>query len=107
MVNDIYAIYESYTQKITEGTLPLPPGSGLRANANHTERQTLLPTGVKASNDYQPGGPIAGECDETQSKIDKILKTLSFCAGKADYAQMILDCKTLKDLVDKAHLAKK
>jgi hypothetical protein len=107
MVNDIYAIYESYTQKITEGTLPLPSGSSLKASINHTGRQNLLSTGVKAPNDYQPGGPVAGEANETQSKIDKVLKSLTSCASKADYAQMAFDCKTLKDLVDQAHLAKK
>lgn len=108
MVNDIYAIYESYS---SVGKVSLPGIVGLRASANNTERQTLLSQGIKPANNYTPGGPAAGESDESKSKIqkeiDKIVKSITTCAEKADYAQMIMDCKKLKELADQAYLIKK
>jgi len=108
MVKDIYAIIETYS-KIAEGSA-LPGTVGLRASinrasANNTERQSLLSTGVKSLNNYSPGGPVAGESNEAKSKVQKEIATtivrLTKQASEADYNKMVIDCKVLKDLLEK------
>jgi len=109
MVNDIYAIMESYS-RVAEGNA-LPGVVGLRASINNTERQSLLSTGVKAPNNYTPGGPVAGESDESTSKIKKeisaVVARLAAQAVEGNYGKMVLDCKALKDLLDQVHSIKK
>jgi hypothetical protein len=102
MVKDIYAINESYS-KVAK--IEVHPGTvGLRASINNTERQSLLSNGVKSPNNYTPGGPVAGESNETRSKAQKeiatILSRLTKQASEARYDKMAIDCKLLKDLID-------
>jgi hypothetical protein len=108
MKKDIYAIYESY-RHVNEEIDRLPnTGSPVRASGNDTSRHGYtngIAGGAKPVAEYNPYTGNT-EANEAVGKISSILNNLKKCADKADYGQMVLDCKKLTELVSRAHLSK-
>jgi len=103
MVNDTYAIFESYNI-VKESGMSLAGGVGLRASANNTERQTAMPDGVKPPNTYAPGGPTAAQDNQEPAiskEVTKLIQSLTKSAHKADYDSIIIDCMHLSKLASK------
>ena len=105
MVNDMYAIFESYKQlKEDRADLTgLAPGVTRNASANHNNRYNMLAGGQGPTQDYTAGGGATAENNQepVSKDIAKILKSLTNCAHKADYSQMLVDCMTLSKLAQK------
>jgi hypothetical protein len=105
MVNDMYAIFESYKQlKEDRADLSgLASGSNLNASINHNNRSNVLTGGQGPTQDYSAGGGAAAENNQepVSKDIAKILKSLTRCAHTADYSQMLIDCMNLSKLAQK------
>ena len=89
MVKDIYAIYESYATGSTVGA----------TNIDNTERGNVAMV-TRPNSQGTTYGDLGQDNEETKipKEIAKILTSLSNCAKKADYQQMLVDCMHLSKL---------
>jgi hypothetical protein len=96
MVNDMYAIYESY--KLLKEDVP-------RANANHTtEFGSNLPQYARYPNPQGlTSGDLGQDNEETTIPKDilKILNSITNSAHKADHSNVIIDCSRLRKVLSK------
>jgi hypothetical protein len=96
MVNDMYAIYESYAQ-VRENS-DLADGVSLPANINHTTTKNQLSTGVRATIDQGiTSGDLGQDNEEIKAPKDitKLIKSITACAQKGDYSGIVIDCMRL------------
>jgi hypothetical protein len=96
MVNDMYAIYESYLTKESVGA----------ASANNTERGNV-------NISYRPfsQGSTFGDLGQDNEEINapkeiaKLIKSIVNCAQKGDYSGIVVDCMRLSKVAG-AHIKK-
>jgi hypothetical protein len=96
MVDDMYAIYESYTQ-VREGS-DLTGGINLPANINHSTTKIQLPTGVKPTFDQGiTAGDLGQDNEEIKApkEIAKLIRSITTCAQRGDYSGIVVDCMRL------------
>jgi len=86
MVNDMYAIYESYLTKETVGA----------ASANNTERGNvnILYRPLSQGSTF---GDLGQDNEEIKApkEITKLIKSITACAQKGDYSGIVVDCMHL------------
>jgi hypothetical protein len=92
MVKDMYAIYESYA---TGNTI-----------INNTERGNIA-MATRPNSQGTTYGDLGQDNEETKipKEIARVLSSLTKCAKKADYQQMLIDCMHLSKLA--SNLVKK
>jgi hypothetical protein len=96
MVNDMYAIYESYTQVRESGNLA--GGVNLPGNINHTTTKNQLSTGVGPTFDQGiTSGDLGQDNEEIKApkEISKLIKSITACAHRGDYSGIVVDCMRL------------
>ena len=107
----MYAIYESYvTRESNNLGAILAGGTSINASINNSPGRQggTLSSGVKPTTDQHLTNGDLGQSNEEikiPKQLNKILKSLTTCAHKADYDQMLIDCmylnKALKKLMEK------
>jgi hypothetical protein len=105
MVNDMYAIYESYKQLNEDRTdlSGLSTGSKLPAQANNTNRFSgNIPSGAIAPVDQ--GISQDNEEKDIPKDILNLLKSISKGAHKADHGSVIIDCARLRKVLSKYNI---
>jgi hypothetical protein len=103
MVNDMYAIYESYKQLREDRAdlSGLSNGSNLTANINHTETKPQLSGGVSPTTDQGiTAGDLGQDNEEVKVSKDilKLINSITRCAHKGDYSSIVVDCMHLSKL---------